>query len=282
MAVLGHLIGGHAHSQFSWDASDGCMLESCRRGAEMGLGGIAFTEHADLTDWVLPEGTVMSPGWERYLDGQKLRLPPLDVEAYRASIEECQRRYPGLGILSGVKSASLTGTRQRSPICSPEPASIESSAQCMPHPSKAARARSRPYSITGPQAMSCAATSPRSHDDSDRRGVRPGEATLTTVAVLADRQGPLRSPGVRGGASTCLGRACRERRRPGDQHASAARSAHPHLVGGGRRTSGHIWQRLPHAPQTIGAGLHAAAELAASRGFQPSASPIDPWRRARR
>lgn len=37
-----------------------------------------------------------------------------------------------------------------------------------------------------------------------------------------------------------------------------------------------------HAPQTIGAGLHAAAELAASRGFQPSASPIDPWRRARR
>ena len=95
--MLGRLIDGHAHSQFSWDASDGCMLESCRRAAEMGLGGIAFTEHADLTDWVLPEGTVISPGWERYLDGQKLRLPPLDVEAYRASIEECQRRYLGSG-----------------------------------------------------------------------------------------------------------------------------------------------------------------------------------------
>ena len=79
------------------------MLESCRQAAEMGLGGIVFTEHADLTDWVLPEGTAISPGWEQYLDGGMLKVPALDVEGYLASIEECRRCRPRLRILSGVE-----------------------------------------------------------------------------------------------------------------------------------------------------------------------------------
>jgi hypothetical protein len=72
------------------DASEGYMLESCRQAAEMGLGGIVVTEHADLTDWVLPEGTAISPGWEQYLDGGMLKVPALDVAS--SSAEDSQRR----------------------------------------------------------------------------------------------------------------------------------------------------------------------------------------------
>jgi histidinol-phosphatase (PHP family) len=79
------------------------MFESCRLAVEAGLAGIAFTEHADLTDWLLPEGMSIRPGWERYLNDGTLRLPQLDVENYLASIEECRAQFPQLAILSGVE-----------------------------------------------------------------------------------------------------------------------------------------------------------------------------------
>src|SRR5262245_61377084 len=45
----------HVHSEWSWDAPNGAMMESCRRAVELGLPSIAFTEHAD---WVRGEGAV--------------------------------------------------------------------------------------------------------------------------------------------------------------------------------------------------------------------------------
>ena len=79
------------------------MLESCHRALELGLGGIAFTEHADLTDWILPAGASIDPDWQACLEGGTLKLPALEIEEYMASVQECRRRYPGLTILSGVE-----------------------------------------------------------------------------------------------------------------------------------------------------------------------------------
>jgi histidinol-phosphatase (PHP family) len=76
------IADNHVHSQWSWDADDGSMEESCRRAAELGLPAIAFTEHAD---------------WIRGREGV------FDCQGYFESIERCRAAFPGLRILSGVE-----------------------------------------------------------------------------------------------------------------------------------------------------------------------------------
>jgi histidinol-phosphatase (PHP family) len=61
------------------------MDRSCRRALELGLPAIAFTEHADFTDYV------------------KAHHIALDLHGYHAAIAECRARYPQLRILSGVE-----------------------------------------------------------------------------------------------------------------------------------------------------------------------------------
>ncbi|MHB8313797.1 MAG: histidinol-phosphatase HisJ family protein, partial [Candidatus Dormibacteria bacterium] len=72
----------HLHSQFSWDATQGSMEESCRHALDLGLKVIAFTDHADRAE---------SGGAE------------LQISGYRESIALCRRRFPRLNILSGVE-----------------------------------------------------------------------------------------------------------------------------------------------------------------------------------
>ncbi len=79
------------------------MAESCRRAAEMGLSGIAFTEHADLTDWTIPAGASVDPDLEPYLSGQTVKPPGLDVEGYLGAVTECRLGFPELKILTGVE-----------------------------------------------------------------------------------------------------------------------------------------------------------------------------------
>ena len=76
------IADNHVHSQWSWDAPDGSMQESCRKAVELGLPSIAFTEHAD---WIRGPDSV------------------LDIEGYFDSIWRCRAAYPGLRILSGVE-----------------------------------------------------------------------------------------------------------------------------------------------------------------------------------
>ena len=76
------IADNHTHSQWSWDAPDGSMEESCRRAVELGLPAVAFTEHAD---WIRGAAGVF------------------DLEGYFESIERCRAAYPGLRILSGVE-----------------------------------------------------------------------------------------------------------------------------------------------------------------------------------
>jgi histidinol-phosphatase (PHP family) len=60
------------------------MERSCERAIEIGLPGIAFTEHAD---------------WALVHEGQHA----VDIAGYLASIERCRARYKDLRILTGVE-----------------------------------------------------------------------------------------------------------------------------------------------------------------------------------
>ncbi len=73
----------HVHSEWSWDARQGSMLGTCQMAEQAGLGGLAFTEHADH----LPEGDAAA----------------FDLDGYLDSIERCRSRYPKLLVLKGVE-----------------------------------------------------------------------------------------------------------------------------------------------------------------------------------
>jgi hypothetical protein len=53
---------GHVHSEWSWDATDGSMEQTCARAVAMELPAAAFTEHADYTTWSVRGGTAVSFG----------------------------------------------------------------------------------------------------------------------------------------------------------------------------------------------------------------------------
>ncbi len=71
----------HTHTEWSYDAPDGSMEESCRRAVEIGLPAIAFTDHAELAP----------------------SEPQLAVEGYLQEVERCRALFPSLRILSGIE-----------------------------------------------------------------------------------------------------------------------------------------------------------------------------------
>jgi histidinol-phosphatase (PHP family) len=71
----------HVHTEWSHDAPDGSMEETCRRAVEMGVPALAFTEHEELDPSV----------------------PHLDVPGYLESVERCRTLFPSLRILSGIE-----------------------------------------------------------------------------------------------------------------------------------------------------------------------------------
>ena len=73
----------HVHSQWSWDALQGSMERTCARAVELGLGAVAFTEHADFTP--VAQGA------------------RLDVAGYLDCLARCRAQFPGLAIWSGVE-----------------------------------------------------------------------------------------------------------------------------------------------------------------------------------
>jgi histidinol-phosphatase (PHP family) len=96
---------GHVHSEWSWDARDGAMERTCVRAVELGLPAVAFTEHADVTRWlVLADDLGEHDHLRRFLasDGTVVP-PPLNVEGYLESLQRCRDRFPQLTIVSGVE-----------------------------------------------------------------------------------------------------------------------------------------------------------------------------------
>ena len=71
----------HVHSEWSYDAPNGSMEDTCRDAAAYGIPSIAFTEHADHV----------------------AEAPTFDVVGYIECVERCRARFPDLRILTGVE-----------------------------------------------------------------------------------------------------------------------------------------------------------------------------------
>ena len=89
----------HVHTRWSWDTSDSSTMErACARAVELGLPGLAFTEHVDFTTWGAGDA-----GTPEHV-GSRRRVVPLDVEGYATDVERCRELYPDLRILSGIEA----------------------------------------------------------------------------------------------------------------------------------------------------------------------------------
>jgi histidinol-phosphatase (PHP family) len=106
-------VDGHVHSEWSWDATQASMHATCQRAQELGLDGIAFTEHVDFGSWAVLASDledyphlkqfVAQPGQLGDPVGGILQPPPLDVDGYTQSIEACREVFPQLTILAGIE-----------------------------------------------------------------------------------------------------------------------------------------------------------------------------------
>jgi histidinol-phosphatase (PHP family) len=75
----------------------------CRRALKIGLPALAFTEHLDLTGWVIDPEDLLDHLRPLVGDNGLLIPEPLDVAGYLESVERCRRQFPELRILSGVE-----------------------------------------------------------------------------------------------------------------------------------------------------------------------------------
>lgn len=90
----------HVHTRWSWDtAASSSMEAACARAVELGLPGVAFTEHLDFTQW--DDGDAGGAGIRV---GHRPYVQPLDVAGYSADVARCRESFPGLRILSGVEA----------------------------------------------------------------------------------------------------------------------------------------------------------------------------------
>lgn len=97
---------GHVHSQWSWDAPDGSMEQTCERAVQLGLAAVAFTEHVDFAAWIVrPEDLVDYPHLQAFVEpgGTTLTPPPVDLDGYLECLERCRAKFPDLRVISGVE-----------------------------------------------------------------------------------------------------------------------------------------------------------------------------------
>jgi histidinol-phosphatase (PHP family) len=283
MGALDTLIDGHTHSQFSWDAREGAMADSCRAAADRGLGGIAFTEHADMTDLTVPPGTPVDPHWRTYLDpdGRTLRLPEIDVEPYLDAVQECRRRHPELAILSGVELS--------------EPHWHPAQVAALLHGDRFDRVISSVHAVTGDEGPCEVAMwfGQRPADEVMRayleevlRMVQAGDVAILAHIDFAARfwpgdAGPFDSARFEPEHRRALAALAQS---GGALEINTRRPLDPRVVAwwaqeGGRAVT---FGSDSHAPATVGAGLAQAAAVAADAGFQPGGRPADPWIRPSR
>lgn len=89
----------HVHTRWSWDtASASAMDQACSRAVQLGLPGIAFTEHLDFTSWTAGDAD------NGLRVGSRPHVRPLDVAGYSADIARCRETFPALRIYSGVEA----------------------------------------------------------------------------------------------------------------------------------------------------------------------------------
>ena len=84
-------------------------MSSCAQ--DWSAGAWAFTEHLDLTGWVIDQDDILDHLRPLLGDDGLLTPDPLDVGGYLDSIDRCRRQFPGLRILSGVEFGLATHRR---------------------------------------------------------------------------------------------------------------------------------------------------------------------------
>jgi histidinol-phosphatase (PHP family) len=95
----------HVHTQWSADAPAGSMRDACMRAIDLGLPGVTFTDHADLTTLVVSDeaAAYIQAIGGTVTDGI-FRPPPLEVAGYLDSVERCQAEFgASLQIRAGVE-----------------------------------------------------------------------------------------------------------------------------------------------------------------------------------
>lgn len=147
---------GHVHSEWSWDVglghpggdAAGRMEAMCRRAVHIGLPALVFSEHLDLSCWVIEPGDL--PEQLRPLvDHGVLDPPPLDADGYLASVERCRSRFPELEILTGVEFGQphLDEARAREVVDLDALDRVNGSLHTIPVSDEPDSARSEPYAL---------------------------------------------------------------------------------------------------------------------------------------
>ena len=95
----------HVHTQWSADAPAGSMRDACVRAIELGLPGVTFTDHADLTTLVVSDEAA---AYIRAIGGTVtdgiFQPPPLEVAGYLDCVEQCRSEFGrSLRIRTGVE-----------------------------------------------------------------------------------------------------------------------------------------------------------------------------------
>jgi histidinol-phosphatase (PHP family) len=95
----------HVHTQWSVDAPSGSMRDACLRAIELGLPGVTFTDHADLTTLVVSDeaAAYIQAIGGTVTDGI-FQPPRLEVAGYLDCVESCRSEFGGrLRIRAGVE-----------------------------------------------------------------------------------------------------------------------------------------------------------------------------------
>jgi histidinol-phosphatase (PHP family) len=85
------------------------MRLACSRAVEIGLPGLAFTEHVDFTQWSQQDSAELARPSGKAVPqpagiGARPGVAPLDVEGYLADLARCRNEFPDLRILSGIEA----------------------------------------------------------------------------------------------------------------------------------------------------------------------------------
>jgi len=99
----------HVHSRWSWDTATTSSMElACARAVEIGLPGLAFTEHVDFTEWSAADAEHLAdpsaPPYRPTRVGPRHGVTLLDVDGYSADLARCREAFPQLRILSGIEA----------------------------------------------------------------------------------------------------------------------------------------------------------------------------------
>lgn len=95
----------HVHTRWSWDtATSSSMQLACARAVDIGLPGLAFTEHVDFTEWSHQDSAEVTRTSAPTHIEPRPRVTPLDVEGYSADLARCREEFPDLRILSGIEA----------------------------------------------------------------------------------------------------------------------------------------------------------------------------------